>query len=337
MSNGSEPSLDLFWETMTGFQRSAALRSAVDLDIFTTIDNGNSTAATIAGTVGAAERGIRILCDSMTVMGFLTKEGNDYSLTTDSKAFLSRNSHSFVASALEFLMAPAQRRGFDQLTSAIKNGGSQVEGDASMDPNSPMWVTFARAMMPLMFPASQMIAGQVGFDQSKPIKVLDIAAGHGMFGISVAQQFPNAEIYALDWPNVLSVATENAARFGVADRHHTLPGSAFETEFGDGYDVVLLTNFLHHFDTQTCTGLLKKINSALADDGKVMTLEFIPNDDRVSPPSEAMFSLVMLAATPSGDAYTLKELRAMFENAGFSRTEHVPLAPMPQHLLISER
>ena len=68
-----------------------------------------------------------------------------------------------------------------------------------------------------------------------------------------------------------------------------------------------------------------------------MTLEFIPNEDRVSPPAEALFSMVMLAATPAGDAYTLGELVEMFENAGFNHNEHIPLPPMPQHLVISTK
>ncbi|HMJ08089.1 MAG TPA: class I SAM-dependent methyltransferase, partial [Pyrinomonadaceae bacterium] len=214
---------------------------------------------------------------------------------------------------------------------------SSVTGEASLDPDSPMWVAFARGMMPMMFPPAQMIAERVGFDTGRKLKVLDIAAGHGIFGIQVAQTYPNAEVYALDWANVLTVATENAAKFGVADRHHLIPGSAFDAEMGEGYDVVLLTNFLHHFDPPTCESLLRRINAATADGGKVMTLEFVPNDDRVSPPSEALFSLIMLAATPAGDAYTFAELRTMFENAGFAKNEHIPLDPLPQHLIVSTK
>ena len=97
-----------------------------------------------------------------------------------------------------------------------------------------------------------------------------------------------------------------------------------------------MTNFLHHFDKETCETVLKKIYNSLNDDGKVVTLEFMPNDDRISPPPmQAMFSLVMLAATPGGDAYTYAELREMCENAGFTRNEQIALAPMPQHLIVS--
>ena len=108
-------------------------------------------------------------------------------------------------------------------------------------------------------------------------------------------------------------------------------------DFGSDYDVVLVTNFLHHFDAETNTKFMQKVNDALSPDGKAITLEFIPNDDRVSPRAEALFPLVMLAATPAGDAYTLAELKSMFEDAGFTKNDHIALSPMPQHLVISTK
>src|SRR5204863_9150698 len=124
-------------------------------------------------------------------------------------------------------------------------------------------------------------------------------------------QYPNAEIVAQDWPNVLEVAQENARAAGVSDRYRTLPGSAFDVEFGSGYDLILLTNFLHHFDVPTCERLLRKVHAALGEGGRAVTLEFVPNEDRVTPPDQAAFSLNMLALTPGGDAYTFAALDSM--------------------------
>ena len=339
MSTQAQPQVDPqpIWQAMTGFQHSAAYKTAVELELFTKIADGNKTTSEIATACGAAERGIRILADTMTVMGFLAKTDGQYALNDVSATFLSKHSPAYLGDAVQFLMSDAQRRGFDDFTNAVIHGGSQVKGDASMDPDSEMWVTFAKAMMPLMYPAAQGIASSLGFEKDRKLKVLDIAAGHGLFGIAVAQHYPNAEVYAVDWANVLEVAKENAQQMGVGDRHHLIPGSAFDVDLGADYDVVLVTNFLHHFDAETCTSFMNKVYDSLKPGGKAMTLEFVPNDDRVSPPGEALFAMVMLAATPAGDAYTFAELRAICEKAGFAQNEHIPLPPMPQHLVVSTK
>ena len=171
--------------------------------------------------------------------------------------------------------------------------------------------------------------------RSVPRQAFDLAAGHGIFGISFAQRYPNLEIVALDWAPVLEVAKENAQKFGVSDRYTTLPGSAFEVDFGSGYDIILLTNFLHHFDQGTNIKLLMRIHTALKTQGRALTLDFIPNEDRVTPPFAAAFSMTMLASTPAGDAYIFADYEKMFSQAGFSRSEIHSLTPSPQRLVIS--
>jgi ubiquinone/menaquinone biosynthesis C-methylase UbiE len=168
------------------------------------------------------------------------------------------------------------------------------------------------------------------------MKVLDIAAGHGAFGITIAQRNPRAEIVALDWKPVLAVAQENAKAASVQDRYRLLPGDAFKTDYGAGFDVALITNFLHHFDPATCIAFLRKVQAALKPGGRVVVLEFVPNPDRVSPPVPASFSLTMLAGTPSGDAYTLDELRGQLEQAGFKQISAHGL-PIPQTVLMATK
>ncbi len=334
---GNSPTPERIWQVITGYQMTAAIRAAIEIGIFTKIADGNTTSLAIAQSVGASERGVRIICDTMAVLGFLVKNGDDYSLADDAAVFLNEHSPAYLGNMIEFILGPTINRGFADLTAAARQGGTTVKDDGSVDPESPMWATFARSMMGMMIPSAHRMASELGYEKDAPIKVLDIAAGHGIFGISVAQQYPNAQIYAVDWKNVLPVARENAESFGVSDRLHTIEGSAFDVDLGGDYDVVLVTNFLHHFDVPTCEAFLKRINAATKDDGQVWTLEFIPNDDRVSPPGEALFAVVMLATTPSGDAYTFGELRSMFENAGFSQSEHRPMPGMPQHWVVSRK
>lgn len=326
------------FNTLNAHEQTAALLTAIELDIFTAIGAGANTATAIAAKTGAAEKGARILCDFMTVHGFLTKDQGKYALAQESALFLDRKSPACVASMAGFLGSKQTRTRFDSLTAAVRKGGSVwSEGGDNTKPNDEFWVAFARGMAGLAVPSSQFIATLLRAEEGKPCKVLDIAAGHGMYGITVATKNPKAEIVALDWPNVLSVAQENAQKFGVADRFGVRAGSALEVEMGSGYDYVLLTNIFHHFDMPTCEKLMRRVHAALKPGGKAITLEFVPNDDRVSPPTAAAFSLIMLANTDAGDAYTFSEYEKMFRNAGFAKSTLHPVPEMPQQVIVSEK
>jgi ubiquinone/menaquinone biosynthesis C-methylase UbiE len=327
----------LFFETMNAYQRSAALKAAVELDLFTAIGEGIETTSALAQRCSAAERGIRILCDYLVVAGFLTKDGKHYGLTPDSAAFLDRHSPACMASAIRFLASPMLMNGFKDLAASVRKGGTILGPEGHLAPDHPIWVEFAQAMAPLMMLPAELIAQLLGADLAPEWKVLDIAAGHGVFGITLAKHNPRAEVVAVDWANVLEAASGNARAAGVADRYRTIPGNAFEVDFGTGYDIVLLTNFLHHFDPATCETLLRKVHKALAPEGRAVTLEFVPNEDRVSPPLAASFSLIMLGGTPSGDAYTFSEFDRMFRNSGFTFSELHQLPPTFEQVIISHR
>jgi ubiquinone/menaquinone biosynthesis C-methylase UbiE len=331
------PSPALLFDTINAYQRTAAIKAAIELDVFTAIGGGKGTASDIAERCQASERGMRILCDYLVIAGFLTKQDQKYSLSPDSAMFLDRRSPGYMGGGIEFLLSPMLMDAFTDLTTVVRNGGTVLPEGGSLAPEHPVWVDFARAMAPMMALPAQLMVQLVGAEPGQKLKVLDIAAGHGVFGIAFAQHHPNAEIVALDWPNVLQVAKENARKAGVADRYNTIPGSAFDVDYGSGYDLVLLTNFLHHFDVATCETLLSKVYAALAGGGRAVTLEFVPNADRISPPAAAAFSLTMLGTTPNGDAYTFAELESMLHNAGFARSELHPIPPALQQVIISHK
>lgn len=330
-----QPTPQLFFQTINAYQRTEGLKAAIELEVFTAIGEGKTTIAEIAERCGASERGIRILCDFLCILGFLTKDGARYNLTPDSAAFLDKRSPAYFGGSLEFLLSPMLTDGFKDLAGAVRKGGTVASEEGTIAPEHPIWVKFARAMTPMMAMPAQLMAKLVDEKADRKLRILDIAAGHGIFGITFASNNPQAEVVAVDWPSVLEVAKENARQAGVADRYQTIAGSAFDVDYGTGYDVVLLTNFLHHFDPATCETLLRKVHAALVDAGRAVTLEFVPNEDRISPPDAAAFSLVMLGSTPAGDAYTFPELERICSAAGFARSEIYPLPPSIQHAVIS--
>jgi ubiquinone/menaquinone biosynthesis C-methylase UbiE len=330
-----QPSPQLFFQTINAYQRTEGLKAAIELEVFTAIGEGNTTAAEIAKRCNASERGTRILCDFLCIMGFLNKEENRYSLTQDSAIFLDRRSPAYLGGMTEFISTPELIDGFKDFAAIVRKGGTTMSAGGTVSPENPIWVKFARAMAPMMAMPAQSLAKLIDPKADAKLKVLDIAAGHGLYGIDFAKNNSQAEIVALDWAPVLEVAKENAKQAGVSERYSTLPGSAFDVDYGTGYDLVLLTNFLHHFDVPTNELLLRKIYASLNAGGRVATVEFVPNDDRITPPDAAAFSVTMLGSTEAGDAYTFAEFERMFANAGFARSEIQPLPASIEQVVIT--
>ena len=334
MTQAPTPSPILFFETAFAIQRTCTIRAAVDLEIFTAIKEGHNTASALADRCKASERGLRMLVDYLVMLGFLTKSENTYALTQDSEVFLVKTSPAYLGGTLEFLLSPTLFEGFCDLTAAVRQGGTTLPDQGTIAEEHPEWVTFARAMVPMMIGPAKWIAEHLVSTGGTIRKVLDVAAGHGVFGVEIAKRFPDAEVTAVDWPNVLTVARENADAASLGHRYHTIAGSAFNADLGEGYDVVLLTNFLHHFGIPECEDFLRKVRASMTPGGRVITLEFVPNDNRISPAS-ADFALIMLVTTPAGDAYTFKEWDAMFQNAGFGRSEILAVPNSKEHVIIT--
>ncbi len=333
----NELSPEAIFETLVAYQKAAALHAAIQLDLFTAIAEGATTVPALAKRCESSERGIRTLCDYLVVERFLAKREEEYALADHAAVFLDRRSPAYLGSISTFLHSPHIRHAFEDVAGAVRKGGTVLDEQGMLAAENPGWVEFARSMAPLAAAQAESVAKLLASLGLAPGRILDIATGHGRYGISLASRWPEAEVVFQDWPNVLAVAEKNAREAGLAGRYHTLAGDAFEVELGGPYDTILVTNFLHHFDPPACVRFLTRVRAALNEKGRVVTVESVVNADRVSPPSAAKFSLVMLASTPQGDAYTQAELEQMFAEAGFGRTDLHELENSLQGVLLSYR
>ncbi len=323
----------LIFDTLQAHQRTSALRAGIELKLFTAIAAGARTPEALAPVCASSVKGLRVLCDFLTIIGFLTKDESGYGLTPDSELFLVEGSPAYMGGMASFLFHPFIEKGLGSMTGAVRKGGTILPAEGSVSDDNPVWIEFARGMAPLAVPPAEMVAQLTA--GSDPMKVLDIAAGHGMYGLTIARRNPAANIHALDWKNVLAVAHENAVKFGVADRWHAIEGSAFTTDYGSGYDAVLVTNFIHHFDVPTNIGLFEKIRAAMKPGAKMAIVEMAVNDDRLTPPGAGMFAMSMLTTTASGDAYSQREIESMCTRAGFHDVTHQSVPNTPETVTIA--
>ena len=327
------------FEVLQSFQKTAALRAAAELDVFTAIGGRGLSADEIATECGTSARGMRILCDYLCLTGLVQKRSDRYWLAEEAALYLDRHSHQFIANdAIEVYGGGTLAEGFQYLAQAVRIGGTALPRAGTLAPEHPYWAQFARALAPIGAANARLLAKLLAYSSSRPIRVLDIACGHGHYGIAIAKQNPLAEIFAQDWPPVLEAALANARAAGIAERYHTIPGDVFTADLGERHDLALITNFLPDLGPADCEQLLARIRSALASDGRAVVLQCIPEDDRLSPPNGPSLALSLLAQTPQGDVYTYRELAEMFKRAGFVRTEVRELGPsLRQHVLIADR
>jgi SAM-dependent methyltransferase len=293
-----------------------ALRSAIELDLFTKIGSGRSTAQSLAAACAASKRGVQLLCDNLVLQGHLWKEGSRYHLTLNSRLYLTRSSPAYMGSAVEFFASDGTIAAFSRLTEAVKRGRCASRDALSAD--EAYWVKFASAMAPLAQPVAEFAAEALAVDSAGPIQVLDIAAGHGIYGCEIALRNPDAHIFALDSSAVLQVAAHNSRKRGLADRYHLLPGDALKVKFGGPYDIILAANFAHHLDASGNVRLFKKCRRALKPRGRFVVIDCVPDPEGGAPGGES-FALQLLAVSKYGTIYTFREYSRMLRAAGFER------------------
>jgi len=323
------------YEAMQAYQKTAALTAAIKLDIVTLIGGGVVTSNALAEQTATSSRGMRILCDFLTVMGLLRKQDGAYNVAEAGKRYLDPSSPAWMGSSIDFYAAPEiLRLVLDDPVSYVRHGGST--GLAHLAPDHPVWLRFAKAMSSTARLAAKRAAVYLAARHGPPATVLDVAAGHGFYGIELAKAFPEAVVTAVDWPSVLGLASANAGDAGVGERFRAVGGNAFEVDWGGEFDLIILANFLHHFSPEECATILRKVRSSLSPQGRACAVDFVPDEDRAGAPTHAMFAFLMLATTPGGDAWTLSDLDKMAKAAGFLGATARPLRPTPQSLIMFE-
>jgi len=159
-------------DEFVAYERTFVLRTAIELDLFTRIGAGVNTIPALAKATRGSERGLRVLCDNLAVRQHLVKEGNRYRLSLNSRVYLSKDSPAYFGSAIKFLASDAYIESFSDLLHSVKRGRGR----------SPKtnWPDFARCMSPLAQHVAEFMAEAMNVDSAGPIRILDVAAGHGL-------------------------------------------------------------------------------------------------------------------------------------------------------------
>lgn len=319
-------------QAMTAFWGSGALRGALRLDVFTHVGRGSRTVEALADALGAHPRGVRMLADAMCSLGFLAKEADGYTLSPVAAAYLTSDSPTFVGDFHRFVTSEPFWAAWHRVDEAVRTGAPVVDRNGLAEDHE-LWTIFAQTSLPMALGTTMPAVERLG--SAPDLRILDVAAGSGGYGIALALTSPGSTLTFLDWPNVLAVTKTHALQMGLdEDQVELRPGNALEIDWGGPYDRIVAGNFLHHFDRETCVEIARKAHRALTPAGVFATAEFIADERREASTMPLLFALTMLVWTEGGDAYTAAELEGMLLEAGFDRAEHQRFGDNPSSWVV---
>jgi ubiquinone/menaquinone biosynthesis C-methylase UbiE len=307
-----------------------AIESAVRYHFFDVLDGKSLTLTQVCKQTHCSERGAVAVMDLLVSVELLSKDKDGkYTLTPESATFLVSGKPFFHGGFFRHLSQNLMPS-FLQLDSAVRTGIPVRSVDDKAEGES-FFKSFVEDLMPMNFPAAQAVARELlAHRQAETTRILDLAAGSGVWGVTISDAFPKATLTAVDLPAVLEVTRSVVQRFNLDGRYTDIAGDLLEVDFGRGYSVAILGHILHSEGEERGRRLLSNTYSAMERGGTIVIPEFLLDDDRTTPTHSAIFNVNMLVNTSHGRSFTLGELREWLEELGFRniRTLEVP-APSP--------
>src|SRR6266513_3923004 len=304
--------------------------------VFDKLENGAKTAEEIAKKTAASPRALRILMNALVGLGLLKKDRRGrYSLTAESAAFLISKKPGTHAGFFGTI-APQLISRWLRLTDIVREDRPVVAVNQETE-GTEFFSQLVETIIPMSYPAAQKLADHLKVAKAKgQVRVIDLAAGSGIWGIAVAQKSPRVRVTAVDWEGMIPTTKRITQKFDVRDRFVFIEGDLLEANFGSGYDVATLGHILHSEGEQRGRQLLKKTFRALKSGGTIAIAEWLVNDDRTKPLPSLMFSVQMLVNTEKGGTFSFNEIKKWLEDAGFKKVRQLE-GPGPSPLILATK
>jgi 3-hydroxy-5-methyl-1-naphthoate 3-O-methyltransferase len=309
--------------------------AAVSNRVFDTLADGPKSIDEVSRETGASARGLRAIMNALAGLELLTKRDGKYALTPESENFLVRNKPGTLAGF--FSMNRLRLIQLWMKLDEIVRTGQPAEARNLEGPGTEFFTELVENIIPTSYGSAQVLADHLRVaDATKPVRVLDLAAGSGIWGIALAQKSPRVQVTAVDWAGMIPTTKRITKKFGVSDRFKYIEGDLLDAEFGSGYDIATLGHILHSEGEERSRKLLKKTAPALKSGATIAIGEWLVNDERTEPLNGLVFAVNMLVNTERGDTFSFNEIKSWLEETGFEDARTLE-APGPSPLVLATK
>jgi ubiquinone/menaquinone biosynthesis C-methylase UbiE len=310
--------------------------AAVTNRVFDSLENGAKTVEQVKKETGASERGLRAIMNALVGLELLKNDRQGkYSLTPESAAFLVSDKPGTLAGFFGTI-APQLISRWLRLADIVREGRPATAVNQETE-GTQFFSQLVETIIPMSFPTAQKLGDHLKIAKAKnETRVLDLAAGSGIWGIVLTQKSPQVRVTAVDWAGMIPTTKRITGKFGVADRFKYVEGDLLEADFGSGYDIATLGHILHSEGEERSRQLLKKTFRALKSGGTIAIAEWLVNDQRTKPAPSLMFAVQMLVNTEKGDTFSFNEIKNWLEAAGFKKVRKLE-APGPSPLILATK
>lgn len=328
------PTPQRIMEMTWGFTAVHILNAALKIKLFDHLDTGPKLLEDLAAAAKASPRGVRAVANALVGLQMLAKDGEKYKLTPESAAFLVSTRPGYHGTLISHFASEIGET-WAKLPETIVTGKPARSVNAEQG-GAEFFREFVESLFIMNYAAAKALGADLAKTNKRPAKILDLAAGSGVWAIGVAEAIPGSSITAVDWPEVTPVTRRVAQRHGLGDRLKTIDGDLSTADFGTGHDIAVLGHILHSEGEAKSRKLLKKCFDALAPGGTIAIAEFVPNDDRTGPPMPLIFAVNMLVHTDVGDTFTFAQMTQWLTEAGFKQPRKLEI-PGPSPLLLATK
>lgn len=311
--------------------KARGLMAAARLGVFEALSGGPRTAADLAGELRLHPDALALLLRAAAFCDYLEIDGERYGLSRLGRAMLLRGAPRSLAGFLEWNYT--QWEVIEHLEELLRTGRGVDFHRTMTDPGE--WAIYQRAMLEIARFDAPALAARVPVRRGAR-RLLDVAGSHGLLGAAICRRHPPMRSTVLDLPAALPSARQLAVEAGIADLVEHRPGDLLHDDFGNGLDVVLLANILHHFGPQQNRAVLAKAAAALVPDGTLVIWDFaIPKPG--AKPGFGDGVALFFRLTSTARCYAADEYGDWLRAAGLHRVKVARPPLSPGNVLLTAR